>query len=83
LGPGGTEGFFGSASGGKHKIYCKKCFDNHVAALTQEDKDAVELGQRMVERSNQQLEQYCTYLVLMLLIWSLILYINRSVDIEI
>ena len=58
LGQGGTEGFFGAASGGKHKIYCRKCLDSHVAALAQEDKEAVELGQRMVARDNQQIETY-------------------------
>jgi hypothetical protein len=59
LAPGGTEGFFGAPTGGKHKIYCKKCLDSHVASLAQEDADAVQLGQRMVARDQQQIEAYC------------------------
>jgi hypothetical protein len=82
-GQGGTEGFFGAASGGKHKLYCKKCFDSHVAAVVQEDKDAVKLGQCMVAHDNPQIETYCMYCVLMWCTWSLKAYMNDGVDIEI
>jgi hypothetical protein len=59
-GPGGTEGYAGAASSGKHKIYCKKCLDNHVLTLIQQDKDNVTLGHRAIPRDQQQIESYCT-----------------------
>jgi hypothetical protein len=57
-GQGGTEGYAGAASSGKHKIYCKKCLDNHVLTLIQQDKDNVTLGQRATPRDQQQIESH-------------------------
>ena len=48
LGQGRTEGFTGAVSSGKHKIYCKKCLDSHIAILRAADDAAVTLGHRAI-----------------------------------
>jgi hypothetical protein len=53
------EGFAGAPSSGKHRIYCKKCLDNHVFSILQQDKDEVTLGHRTIARDQQQIETYC------------------------
>jgi hypothetical protein len=60
-GQGGTEGFAGAVSSGKHKIYCKKCLDSHVANLRAADDTAVTLGHRAIARSQDQVESHCTF----------------------
>ena|ERR1700722_296996 len=86
LGLGGTEGFAGAPSSGKHKIYCKQCFNAHVAALIQEDKESVTLGTRTVERDQPQIEAHCMsnnllYICLFIqntLVWALKLEVDTS-----
>jgi hypothetical protein len=58
-GLGSTKGYVGAASSRKHKIYCKKCLDNHILTLIQQDKDNVTLGHRVILRDQQQIESYC------------------------
>jgi hypothetical protein len=53
------EGWAGPISGGKHKLYCKKCFDFHIADVQREDAHEVAQGQRANPRDLAQIESYC------------------------
>jgi hypothetical protein len=53
------EGWAGPISGGKHKLYCKRCFDLHIANVQQEDAAEVARGERANVRDIAQIESYC------------------------
>jgi hypothetical protein len=56
-----VTGYFGATTSGKQKLYCIKCFDQHIATLQRQDEDEVARGVRQNKRDLPQLEAFCEY----------------------
>lgn len=58
------EGFTGTGASAKDKVYCTKCLGSHSTQVEEEDRIAVEQGQRQSVRSVEIIEThrtcYCT-----------------------
>lgn len=53
------EGFAGSISNGKHKLYCKACFLQHNVKVDEDDNLDVLNNRRVDARTRHQIEAYC------------------------
>ena len=54
-----VTGYFGATTSGKQKLYCIKCFDQHIAILQRQDDDEVAQGVQEHRQDLPQLEAFC------------------------
>ena len=56
-----VTGYFGATTSGKQKLYCIKCFDQHIAILQGQDEDEVARNVWESRQDLPQLEIFCVY----------------------